>query len=203
MDLMREDVQGLSLELDRTNPYRVLRENTGLTQDQLAREVGVTVQYIYRHENGLINTPSTVLSEVLAEKNGATGISATQIQHMYLDWVTKMRALVKLCMHEPNRLLVGPYHDVNHLRDEHPFYAFMFNFNAWWMSTLNIDTDFRSQQLFNRIVCVHPRAVQEYLAGKRHIMPPVLAQALYEVGITEPVISALEHEVDKYLRRLG
>lgn len=184
--------------LDRTNPFAVLRRRLNMSQEELAAAVGCTVQWVYRHENGLLNTPAPAMLDYLSEH---ALISVEALEEHYKEWVARLRGLMKMLNHTPDRLMYGPYKDVNWLRDEHPFYAFMFNFNTHIGRTMNLDVDYRSQQLFNRFLALHPRAVQQYLGGGKAQLPPSLGNALLEVGFTQSVIEQLEREVNKYLAR--
>lgn len=72
-----------------TNPLRVLRDTSKITQKDLARLASVSEQMITRHESGLINQTSVKVIRALSE---LTGVSEERIDIEYTKWVYKRRA---------------------------------------------------------------------------------------------------------------
>lgn len=149
-----------------SNPFRLARGK--MTQQEIADRLDVTVQYIYRHENGLVNSPSASLCELLGVPPGD-----------FYSWVSAMRRTVQVVNTTPASIVYG----VESISNEHPFISFMYAFNRDIAGKLGIATGKKSQQLFNRLLCLHPRVVQQYLSGTGD-MSPILQRALSEVGIT-------------------
>lgn len=187
------------------NPFYYARLTLHKSQKELAEILGVSEQYIYRHENGLVNTPSKEYCDWLNEQ---LGTSDDYFQDVYESWILEMREYVSVAVGSSSlHLLNGPRSDVNHLRDEHPFKTFIFNITelcARKFGFLYNDPQFNvaSVQLFNRLVCLHPRSVQQYTApGASADIPPLLRQALSESGIDEPTLNELKRQVALYSLR--
>lgn len=196
---MRQDYQTLKDQ----NPFVVLRNIRGVTQEVLAGLLGVNTHYVYRMENGLVNTisPAHVRTIIAGLSENNIDQRVLNILDEYEDWVQAMRAFIKALNINYNKLLYGPYQDVNHLRDIHPFIVFEFNFNVVVGGLLDIDLNPLSKQLFNRYLCIHPRAQELYLYGNGHLISGVLSRALVEVGVDEDTITKLEQQVKLYLDR--
>ena len=182
------------------NPYKLARLYLKMTQGDVARALGITTQMVYRHENGLVGEPSEDLSALYALKLGyypqdEGDRSIPRFTQEYKYWVSEMRASVRQDIIDPSELMFGPYADVNHLRSEHPFYTFMYNFNS---TIFRFKPDAESVQLFNRLLCIAPRCVELYLASRYPDIENTLRFAMLEVGITEEVIHRIEREVGLY-----
>ena len=176
-----------------SNPFRLLRLQSGQTQKYIADYMEVTTQYIYKHERGLINTPSWQLAHCLIELSGAESTEYEVLDDFYV-WVQDMRSVVRSCIKDGGEsLLNGPLYNVV------TFETFMFNFNAVVAAKLRETSDARSRQMFYRLLCVHPRAVQLFTAKPRSSgqsgyspMPETLKDALLQTGISYKVVAALE-----------
>lgn len=187
------------------NPYKVARVYLGLTQEELAGMIGVdglSVQMIYRHENGLINTPLGTLNHELSLLSMEKGVvsSTKSFEDGYANWVHTVRTFIGSLLFVDGQhlnLLLGPRVDVNHFRAEHPFITFMNNLTWAVGIQIGVAPDLtRSQQLFNRLVCVHPKATQDYLKASQGKMGDVLKSALSDIGITVGTWQMLIQEVN-------
>lgn len=174
-------------EMINKNPFKQARGSTA--QLVIARRTNVTTQYIYRHEVGLINSPSGSLCEEL-----------DVTEESYWEWVSEMRRNVLWVNGAAYLLMIGPYGFVSHLQDQHPFITFMYNFNHAIAPQLGMDGDYRSQQLFNRLLCIHPRSVQLYLSGGD--IAQVLSDALTDVGINLSMQTQIHTQVQEYRKRV-
>jgi hypothetical protein len=155
---------------------------------------------IYRHENGLINTPleslTSELSLLLNEKG--IGTTATSIKDSYMWWVSKMRDFTGRRLVNTN-LFLGPRADINPYRAEHPFVTLMNNVTWAVGIQTGISPDvLRSQQLFNRLLCLHPKAAQDIVGKKGYYITGVLRTALSEIGFTDVKILALQECIEKW-----
>lgn len=191
---MRPDYEALR----DSNPYKVLREEAQLSQKQLGFQVNMTSQYIYRHENGLVNTPSYALAQALLGA-GATVQQVKNVTEEYFAWVHEMRRFIipALSKRDP---LVGPYAVVLGIKDQHPIYPFMWNINAQVAEYVEYDQDWRSEQLFNRFLCLHPRNVQNTRTEKALGSTGVLGETLVEVGLGS-YLHRLDKEIEVYRGR--
>ena len=189
MQTMDEQLAQAYISTLASNPFRLLREQAKLTQAEIAKEMDVTIQYIYKHEHGLINSPSWQLAHLLLDHAPEPGLTEYQILDDFYAWVQDMRGIVRSCIKDGGEsLLNGPLYDV------FTFEAFMFNFNAVVGAKLRETSDPRSRQMFYRLLCVHPRAVQLFTAKPKGYspMPETLKDALLQTGISYKVISQLE-----------
>ena len=193
------------------NPFVEARKFLILSQQELADELDVTEQYVYRLENGLVNTIGPrvyqTYSRLLSERDIV--FSAQEMERNYEVWVKTMRSHIKTAFGgSDDRVLYGPRADVNHLRDEHPFITFMFNVTEHCARKFgllydNEQLDTRSQQLFARMLCIHPRAIQLYLAPRVSAdLPPTLYRALLDAGFTAQTLTHLKREVALYSLRV-
>lgn len=164
------------------NPYLRARLAAGLTQEELAQQSGVTVQYIRRQEQGLVNTPSATIDRIL-EVDPAD----------YYSWVHKMRTLV-----EPGFANFGWNPGNGHM---HPFYYFM------GAVTVAVDRHFdvtvgTSQQMFSRYLCMHPRNWQLYVVpGHDARLPPMLKSILLQSEHLKRHVAKIEAEVAGWLMK--
>lgn len=188
-----------------SNPFRELRSLVGLTQEEVAKLLYLNgPQYVYRHENGLVNSPSPnyakALLSRLSEDNLNERVDIT-IQK-YMEWVEECRKFIRKCGIDYSKLLHGPYQEINPLRDVQPFTSFMFNFNTVFGSIISYEGDFRSQQLFNRFLCLHPRTVQLFMGAKQPQVTGLLGTAFIDIGVDDHTIEHIEEAMAKYNKRV-
>lgn len=181
------------------NPYKLARLHLKMTQSDVARALGVTTQMVYRHENGLVGEPSEGIGLLFNIKLNFTGESDIQFADEYKLWVSEMRSSVAEINSDPREFFYGPYDNMNHLRDGHPFLTFMYNFNSLTgrldYFALPYPNGVASIQLFNRLLCISPRCVELYLASRYNNIDNILHEALLEVGVEEEIIHSIEYEV--------
>lgn len=187
-------------ELIASNPLRKLRESANLSQAQLAEYANITVQYVYRNENGLVNTPSSTIIEILIDENSSDA-TVESVVDSYYGWVSAMRAAGReALLGQGNSLLKSPYTTSGNQK-VHPFRHFIWNYNSVvGRRLLGSDAQIYSEQQFNRLLCVHPRAVQQYLRRTSDpSLPRILTEALEDVGFYTIWQEPLEHEVKIWL----
>lgn len=156
------------LQVAGENPFLEARLGRGLTQEQVAKSIDVSVQYIRRHEQGTINTPSGSLLNHL-------GVHPFDFD----NWQLAMRKLVEPALRDMCRGIT--YMDIA-VSPEHPFLACM------EASVRRIGSYFdipfkASDNEFTKFTVQHPRNWQLYVKSGKADMNPELARVCYNVGI--------------------
>lgn len=173
-----------------SNPFRMRREELHLTQQQLADELEFTVQFIYRHEVGLLNSPSWLVANTLNEDS---------LIDQYYAWQQEMRAFIRPLVGK--NIFFEPYGVVSSDGHEHPFSTFMYNVTGSVGKKLGVTLPLNSQQLFCRMITVHPWTVQQYMTNNSAHIVGLLSGALVEIGIEVPDQQRLAKQVAMYKRR--
>lgn len=158
------------------NPYRVARVKADMTQKVLAELAGVSVQYVYRNENGLVNTPSVQLANIL-------GIDEYIMNVDFYAWVIDMRRLVGKAYRAFNMGEAMYSENVN------PANEFALNISAMYAIEFDPIAD-NSKQFFCRIMCLHPRTVQQFLSNNGELSP-TFEQALWGCEFPAGVVTTL------------
>lgn len=172
------------------NPYKVLRVQRKLTQQEVANKIHVTVQYIYRVENGLVNSPPEKLSKFLAPHDTHAYMSEN-----YTAWVHWMREIVKEQNYDNGDECVEAMKMAVRYgaKDLNPFIVLMNYFCTTVGCRVLQQGTVYSQQLFNRLILVHPRATQQFLnREKLFTLPEVLDEALTGVGFSKDNLNLIE-----------
>lgn len=169
------------------NPYRFARERMDMTQKLLADLSGVSIQYIYRNENGLVNTPSMQLAQILE-------VPEYIMEQDFYAWVKDMRKLVGEAYGS-----MGWHGGYMYSDDTNPAEAFSFGIAACFAIKFDPTAEI-STQFFCRIMCLHPRTVQQFLKNKGELSP-TFKYALADTGIPGLAILELEDECRRYATR--
>lgn len=151
------------------NPILEIRERAGLTQAELAKQLGITEQTVRRTEQG---TYTTIPKSLLVWAYGARGSSSDVIQLAYNEWKKdKRRELAPIA----NVISVYPW-DCR----THPFKWFRTRFMDRYLQ--NVSTDkINSLSGFCKVVAINPRILNNWETSYSAQIPPEVESLLRDM----------------------
>jgi len=151
------------------NPILEIRERAGLTQAELAAQLGITEQTIRRTEQG---TYTTIPKSILLWAYSAKGSSSDLIQMAYNEWKKeKRRELAPII----NKISIYPWD----CRD-HPFKSLRVRFMDRYLA--NVSTDkINSMSGFCKVVAINPRILNNWETSYSSKIPPEVESLLRDM----------------------
>lgn len=180
------------------NPIKELRNQLGLTQQDLANLAGISQQGVLRYEQSLYEEPSdklvnTLVNTVSAHELSLEGTELSQysgpaptpgdLRNAIIEAYTANRLEVQ---REAEYLFRHP-HNVTRIGNQHPF-------ETWRTKVL----DSGSRMKFCILLAVHPSVVAEYEKGRRRYIPRSLREALLTAGVGNNLLSDLDYAGSLY-----
>jgi transcriptional regulator with XRE-family HTH domain len=159
----------LSRESNKTNPFRLIRDQLGITQKTMSERSGVTIQVVTNLECGLYHKPPIAITTYLESIDPDN----TMLELDYYKWVKDTRS--------DNSELFQSYLTPNIMESPD-------SYNGWsWLSfRLTITPSFRG---FCRLLVYQPSMLQEYEAiGNNR---GAVNRALSGVGVPQPIRTKL------------
>lgn len=161
------------------NPIKRIREEHGLTQEQLADLAGITQQGILRYEQSLYENPSPKVVDALLDlQEPGSDPGSPKARNVIIDAYKANRHQIQL---SAARFFTYSHPITSH-GWEHPFIT-------WRTKSINDPSRMR----FCILLAVHPSTVAEYEKGKRRYLPNQLRQALITAGVGNDTLERLDY----------
>lgn len=161
------------------NPFRALRQRSGLSQYEIAKRAGVSKHAVLRLEQGCYDQPLPSLIEYFTEHHDITNV---QLRNSYRDFQYKRRLESLDCLGESiaDSLELCPV-------GIHPLV---------FLRTL----EHLNPTQLAKMLCISQSTVVhfEVRSVHQHIVPVQLIEALHEVGYTEEDTEALSESYNLY-----
>lgn len=165
----------------RDNPFKSLRISLGLSQKEIADQIGITSQVVLRNEQGLYTTPNVQIMTVLLREAHSRGI----IKHTYHSLTEAYDTWVKDVRHTNGYIFNRPItFKLGHRPVAHPFRI--------WRESFGF-----SRIGFCKLLALHPSIVQSYEEGRTGPLPDVIRAALIDAGCSG-IISSLQSRCEAY-----
>jgi transcriptional regulator with XRE-family HTH domain len=164
------------------NPISYARYlSTYSSTSALARELGVSRQYLSRIEQGIYDKPNQELLEWAATTiNKASGkdFEASDVEQLYREWQWQKRESAKL--NKALRPVTVTEYDLVKQRAINGTDAIVYYYRIFtqWRSDYWL-----TSHAFCVDMCLHPSPVAEYEEGKTHTMPNTLKKVLIELEL--------------------
>lgn len=170
------------------NPVAYARYLSSISTTRLAKELGVSRQYISRLEQGLYDKPNPKLvqwTRDVLNKHVENPLSHGAVEQLYREWQWQKRESVKL--NKALRPLTITQYDLvrqpvimdasGSVTSGVVYYYKIFTQwrNDYWTTSHNFCVD----------MCLHPSPVAEYEEGLTHTMPNNLKKVLNELKLIE------------------